>query len=292
MAAFARSLPLDRLSAPTLDPASHYLGRGADTAAFIITLDAINFGSGWFPFLKKRSGMSGYFTVATSLAEHYRAHGPPTVADLEGLDAARCAAMFGQSLDQPDSAELMGLFARALNDLGRCIGRGFGGRFDAFVEAARGSASRLVEQLLEMPFYRDVERYRGRDVPFLKRAQITVADLAIAFDHSGLGRFDDLDQLTIFADNLVPHVLRVEGVLDYDPALVARILREEVIPIGTEEEVEIRASAVTVVERIVAVLRSDGHRVTPQQVDYVLWNRGQEPRFKAIPRHRCRSTFY
>ncbi len=55
-----------------------------------------------------------------------------------------------------------------------------------------------------MPFFDD----RG----FYKRAQITPSDLALA----GVAEFDDLDRLTIFADNLVPHVLRVDGVLRYE----------------------------------------------------------------------------
>ena len=54
------------------------------------------------------------------------------------------------------------------------------------------------------------------DVPFYKRAQLTAADLSLAFDGKGLGSFEDLDQLTIFADNLVPHVLRVDKVLLYE----------------------------------------------------------------------------
>ena len=33
----------------------------------MLVLDSINFGSGWFPTLRKRPGMSGYFTVASSL---------------------------------------------------------------------------------------------------------------------------------------------------------------------------------------------------------------------------------
>jgi len=37
--------------------------------AFFLTLDAINFGSGYFPHLGKRPGMSGYFTAAASLTD-------------------------------------------------------------------------------------------------------------------------------------------------------------------------------------------------------------------------------
>ena len=54
------------------------------------------------------------------------------------------------------------------------------------------------------------------------------SDLALA----GVAEFDDLDRLTIFADNLVPHVLRVDGVLRYDPELAARIDAGELLPPG------------------------------------------------------------
>ena len=33
-------------------------------------------------------------------------------------------------------------------------------------------------------------------------------------------------------------------------------------------------------------------RVTSMQLDYVLWNRGQQARYKAEPRHRTRTVFY
>ena len=57
------------------------------------------------------------------------------------------------------------------------------------------------------------------DRGFYKRAQIVPSDLASA----GVARFKDLDRLTIFADNLVPHVLRCDGVLRYDERLAAHI---------------------------------------------------------------------
>ena len=66
------------------------------------------------------------------------------------------------------------------------------------------------------------------DRGFYKRAQIVANDLALA----GVAEFDDLDRLTIFADNLVPHVLRCDGVLVYDKQLAARIDRGEQLTLG------------------------------------------------------------
>ncbi|MEW6733630.1 MAG: hypothetical protein AB1489_20040, partial [Acidobacteriota bacterium] len=82
ISSYAKSLPLAEATLPELDANTHYLGHGDDTAAFLITLDAINFGSGYFPHLNKRPGMSGYFTVAASLNDYYKEHGPLSAQQL------------------------------------------------------------------------------------------------------------------------------------------------------------------------------------------------------------------
>jgi hypothetical protein len=281
VARYALSLPLAQAQAPELDPATHYVGTADDTLAYLVTLDAINFGSGYFPHLRKRPGMSGYFTVASRLKDLFDRHGPLSAAALRGLTAQDCGRIFGQdALPNEAVAELMSLFAQALNDLGSFIDDRFSGSFRALVTAADRSAERLAASLAEMPFY--------KDVGFYKRAQLTAADLAIA----NVAHFDDLDRLTIFADNLVPHVLRLDGILQYAPDLHARIEREELIPAGSAEEREIRACALHAVELIACALRQNGQPANCMQLDYVLWNRGQEPAYKAIPRHRTRTVFY
>ncbi len=289
---YAASLPLRQIRHPEIDPDCHYLGRGDDTVAFLITLNAVNFSSGYSPHLRKRPGMSGYFTVASSLNDHYRTHDPLTAQDLTRLSTDDCTSIFGQDPDNRVVRELMQRFATALNDLGRYLLDRFDGSFVRLVEAADASAERLVELLGEMPYFKDVEAYGELRVPFYKRAQITAADLSLAFDGRGPGRFDDLDRLTIFADNLVPHVLRIDGILHYADTLVARINAEEMIPLGSPEEVEIRACAVHAVELLVNELRRSGHNVAARELDYLLWNRGQGPAYKAHPRHRTRSVFY
>ena len=66
------------------------------------------------------------------------------------------------------------------------------------------------------------------DRGFYKRAQIAASDLALA----GVARFGDLDRLTIFADNLVPHVLRCDGVLSTTSAWRAHIDAERLLRAG------------------------------------------------------------
>jgi hypothetical protein len=260
---------------PTLDPEFHYLeGEPGDVADYMLALDAINFGSGWFPMLRKRTHegvpVSGYFTVSWALADHVRTHGPPTAAWLSAMRTTDIATILGQ---RPDH-ELMSLYAQALRSLGRFLEDPVPRALD-LVEQAGGSAERLAEMLARgMAMFDD----RG----FYKRAQILANDLALA----GVAQFSDLDRLTIFADNLVPHVLRCDGVLVYDDELAARIDSGEPIPLGGAER-EIRACAVHACELI---SRRTG--VPARMIDTWLWTRGQAPEYKARPRHRCRTVFY
>jgi hypothetical protein len=269
------SIELDRLGeldpgpAPALDPEHHYIeGFADDVADYMLTLDTINFGSGWFPTLRKRPGLSGYFTVAASLADRWRADGPWSSSELRALTATEVARVLGQE----PGHELMSLYAEALRHLGAYLGER---RALAVVDEAGGSAERLAEMLAAgMPFFDD----RG----FWKRAQIAPNDLALA----GVASFSDLDRLTIFADNLVPHVLRVDGVLRYDPGLSARIDAGELLPPGTEER-EIRACAVHACELIAGRLG-----MPARSLDTALWNKGQSLKYKSVPRHRTRTVYY
>ncbi len=266
------SIDLDRVEtfeAPDRAPHPDFVeGTAADVADYVLTLDSINFGSGWFPTLRKRQGLSGYLTVASALADRWRSAGPWSSAELRALKAADVAAVLGQ---EPDH-ELMELYAEALRDLGRFLGAR---RAGDLVAEAGGSAERFASMLAAgMPFFDD----RG----FWKRAQIAANDLALA----GVAEFSDLDRLTIFADNLVPHVLRVDGVLRYDPGLAARIDAGELLPPG-EEEREIRGCAVHACELMAARVG-----MPARSLDTALWNKGQAPRYKSVPRHRTRTVFY
>lgn len=290
--ALAALLCRERPRPPAMDPTGGALGGPERALAFVLTLDAVNFGSGWFPHLRKRPGLSGSRTIEAALRERFEKEGPIPPAELRRMRPADCAALFGQPAEPPLD-ELLALQARALSELGAFLETRYEGRFAGPVEAARHRAERLVRLLAEgMPLYRDVARYQGFAVPFYKRAQITCADLAGALRGEGLGRFEDLDRLTLFADNLVPHVLRMLGVLAFDGRLELRIERGELLAPGSEAEVEIRAVGLHAVERLAESCARRGWPVRPRVLDALLWSRGQRPAMKAQPRHRTRCAFY
>jgi Potential Queuosine, Q, salvage protein family len=276
--AYAAALPAAEPLPP--DPATDLIeADGEARAAFVLCLDAINFGSGWWPTIRKRHGRSGYFTIATGLTERFREPGPWPADELAAIDAADIASVLGQEPDHP----LLSDFAAALRDVGDHVQREHGGRFEAVVEAAHGSAVALADLLAGWRAFADVSTYDGRSVPFFKRAQIAAVDVARA----GLADPADLDRLTAFADNLVPQVLRIDGVLRLDPGLEQRIEAGELLEHGSPEEVELRACAVQAVE-----LLAGATPLSAAEIDGVLWNRGGAERYKSLPRPRSRNTAY
>jgi hypothetical protein len=274
IAEYASALPAQSPPAPDLAPGAS----DEERAAFSLQLNAVNFGSGWFPTLRKPAGLSGFRTVEAGL----KARGPWTAQELTRLDATEVAATFG---GQDPKHPLMGQFAHALQKLGKRVLANHGGSFLEFARLGNGSAVALVDRLARMPTWHDFSLYDGRIiVPFFKRAQLAAADLHL----QGIAPADDIAALTLFADNLVPHVLRLDGVLVFDDDLVARIDRGELIEHDSPEEIEIRACAVHAVELLVAAHGA----TTATAVDNTLWHRGGAPRYKAHPRHRSRSTAY
>jgi len=284
IAAYAAALP-ESSDSPQPDPATELLeGDREVRAAFVLCLDAINFGSGWWPTIRKRAGHSGYFTIAAGLTERFRERGAWSAGELTRISAAEIAAVLGQDAQHP----LMADYAAALRDVGEHLESEHDGRFENLVEAAAGSATQLAALLAAWNAFADTSIYEGRPVPFFKRAQIAAADL----DRMGIAKLRDIDRLTAFADNLVPHVLRVDGLLRLDLALEEKIEAGELLEHGSSEEVELRACAVHAIELLTAATGQAGQALSPAEIDAILWNRGRAPRYKSLPRPRSRNTAY
>ena len=277
LAASARWIEIDVAAADLrggiegLDHELHFLEAEPDEVArYVLVLDAINFGSAWFPSLVLPEGESGTVAITRALTDHARRHGGTwRPGALRGLTPTDVAGVLGQ----PDDHELMGLYAEALRQLGRWLGDG---RAIDVIHAANGSADAFARSLAAgMPFF--------DDVGFYKRAQITANDLV----HAGAADFADIDELTAFADNLVPHVLRMDGVLAYAPELADRIDAGVELAPGSAMETEIRACAVHACELLAA--RAG---VAPRTLDNWLWNRGESDAYRRTPTHRTRTVFY
>ena len=254
---------------PALDPERHYLdGSRADVAAFILTLDSINFGSGWFPTLRKRPGCSGYFTIAAALTDRFRAEGPWGAVELRALDATRAGGRARAGRAHP----LMRLYAEALRDLGRFLGgRGAArrGRGGGRVGGGAGHDPGAGHALLRRPR--------------LLQAGADHRERPRAGGCRGLTRPRPADDLRRQPGAARPAGRR-RAPLRRAPGAPDRRRRAAPAGRGGAGDPGVRGPCLRIV--------GGGAGGPARTLDVWLWNRGQAPRYKAVPRHRTRTVFY
>lgn len=274
----------------TLDAENHFID-AADrekTAAYVLALDSVNFGSGYFDLAQKSGVDLEYANIAHRLKDAFEKNRLCRAEEWVAADAGLCHDVFGiPEGAHPALDELTDLFALHLRETGERIAREYKGKVENLLAAAEGSAARLAEIVGAWAGFADIAPYKGRNVPVFKRAQILAADMNLA-----LGGLGDMDHLTIFADNMVPHVLRHDGILVYDPAFAAHIDAGEMIPAGAAGEVELRMAAIHAVELMRQSATAQGHHVTSVNLDHLLWHRGYTPAFYEKPRHKTMTVWY
>ena len=121
---------------------------------------------------------------------------------------------------------LVGERARCLREVSDVLKSWFNGSVTEMIKKAENSAERLLQLVTgKFPCFCDSAVSVGRAVggqmmavgrvSFHKRAQIFIADLWGMNEGKGIGRFDDIEALTMFADYRVPQSLQYFGALKY-----------------------------------------------------------------------------
>ena len=115
---------------------------------------------------------------------------------------------------------LVGERVRCLREVAAVLKSKFAGSVTAMIGGAQNSAEQLLNTVTDnFPCFADcavLEADGGlTNVSFHKRAQIFIADLWGMNEGRGIGRFDDIEALTMFADYRVPQSLQYFGALQY-----------------------------------------------------------------------------
>ncbi|MBI4087109.1 hypothetical protein HY416_03995 [Candidatus Kaiserbacteria bacterium] len=166
----------------------------------------------------------------------------------------------------------------------------FDGQAINLIEQTGKDADKIVELLTaSFPSFRDSALWEDSTLYFLKRAQIFASDVS----YTGLPELAiaNLDHLTVFADYKLPQILESFGVLTYAPELDADIRNEVLIPPGSRKEIEIRACAITAVERIRDEMERLGRALSSNELDWILWVKAKQTTF-IKPHHKTLTTFY
>lgn len=154
------------------------------------------------------------------------------------------------------------------------------------------SGLKLVEALADNfpPFDDRRALPGGKEVLFLKKAQIAIAELyqRLGDAHIEQFAFGDINNLTVSCDNVLPCVLRSLGILKLSPELERKIDAREPLPAGLEEA-QLRGAAITAAEMILE--RANGAFWAKELGDY-LWTLGKDPKFRKLERHATLDTCY
>ena len=276
----------------------HFHDGSERTVNWLLLLDALNF-CFWaekdqprWQIEYKDELLNGYWAEAAALTRAVEEGLPLWDASyLRDIRSEEVAHIFR---GVPPSPPIPLFEQRLLNarEVGQVLIERFDGQFTQAIEQIEGDAMKLA-LLLATHFssFHDVAMYRNREVRFLKRAQICVADIYGSFGGTQWGAFHNMDQLTAFADYKLPQVLRHLGVLEYELTLAKRIDNQELIAQGSEEEIEIRAATIWACELLRRAMATHNHTVTAAEIDQRLWLLGQESTHMR-PYHRTRTIYY
>lgn len=184
-----------------------------------------------------------------------------------------------------------------ISEAGKFVLERYNGSVYEMVKACNRSALKLVELIRSnLKSYRDQCMFNGREVYFLKRAQIFAADLHYAFlgDNGEVAehcRFDDIEKLTMFADYRVPQTLVYLNILHYDEYLIKKLEDDPHFPSGSQLECEIRGNSIQAVEKLKNFIDFPTNSVL---IDFILWSYAKEhtEEMKHIPIHKTKSVFY
>lgn len=233
----------------------------------------------------------------------------------------------------PGRTEMISLLKERIaimRENGRILVKNYGGSFANFVrelqqEKPNLTALDVVLKVIEVfPSFRDITTYEGREVYFLKRAQILVAEIWAAFfpEPSTTNQIPHpifpgggIHQLTMFADYRVPQILHHLKILKYPPSLLSLLESGHDFEHGSKEEVSIRAASIVAVERVRDEILSLRHQnketagaatvgwdsgldvpICSVLIDFYLWDaakriedNGEET---VVQLHRTRSIWY
>ena len=204
-----------------------------------------------------------------------------------------------------ETAEQIPLFEDRLAILhqnGQKLVDGFDGSFINCLKACNGSATRLVQLVVEnFPSYRDEGIFDDIPVCFYKRAQIVAADIWGCLKGRGLGDFADLKEVTMFADYRVPQALAFTGAIAYSETLTTALKEGILLRSGDKWEMEIRGCSIHACElirdRAEEMMAKEGKgelKVNAILVDFFLWTwaKAHEQKVKDIPVHKIRCVYY
>lgn len=253
---------------------TRYFSSSAELVRFLFVLNSIGFcfwaktkEEKWtyFSSLQQRA-LDGYEGLLYCLLEAYLAKR----FSLDGAFLASFSVADGIALFKDTRLPLLERRVAILREIGTTLQRDYQGDFMLFF-AQFTTTEELVSSLVEVfPSYHDASVYAGRQVIFLKRAQLFVSQIMTCCSRDY--RLD-ISQLTALADYKLPQVLESLGIISFAVALAQQIRDRVPLMSNSAEEVALRACTISCCRLIREKTRLHLNDI---DVNHLLWHRGQQ----------------
>lgn len=281
----------------------------------------LNIGSGYRKELKSATGRGAAETITFGMLSLFISQTAPTAEWMAGLTRSDVSELFGLQyqqekahptitgiylMERTELAGLLDLLYDLLTDCGRTLMQKNHRSLAHFIldvskapAGERPKANRLVEALVTtFRGLRDAALWRDKPIFVFKKAQLIAADCWRAFRNKAPANFafDDVDQLSVFADNVLPACLISLGLIKVSGD-IATLIEEQTdlgLPPAVSSQIDsrLRAAAIAICDHIVDRARERGKEMTAADLDYYLWSLGKEAAYRGLKRPVNKQTLY
>ncbi|KAN0045002.1 hypothetical protein ACTA71_006529 [Dictyostelium dimigraforme] len=286
---------------------------------FWFLLDLINFGSGYRKELHEACNRGAYETICYGLMGMFLSQGGKLTTNfLSNMSMNDVAQLFNiptqeefeiqagiYSYRDTPLKQLVQSIHKVLKESSEIVLKlgfqDFGDWIWSITDPSKRStstplASNLVKTLVEtIPAFNDQANYKDHRVFIFKKVQLLAADLYRRFKDTIPDRFNftDINDLTVFTDNVLPAVLRKFGILEVSKELEERLnAGGELLP--GNDEIELRVQAIQACIEIVSIAknRPDNFISNDVEFDYYLWTKGKDGLIRKVERHYTKKTIF
>ncbi|CAO3695739.1 unnamed protein product [Rhizopus stolonifer] len=273
---------------------------------FVSMIDLLNFGSGYRMELHQAVDRGAFDTIRYGLMAMHIGGVDMDAKTLKEIDVYRVAELFQFPIEREvrhetldfvtltEPTELKALAVGIMNVLNKTgeylMVHGYEDLASFILSKAKEvpqNAKFLTEELVKaLVGLQDHYEFEGKKVYLFKKAQILVYHLWLTMREK-VSEFDfkDIDELTIFADNVIPTMLVQLGILEIPEEWLETIKKNQ--DLTEQVATTLRAASVVACDDLVKASKGT---LTTGGLDVYLWRLGKVGDYRKIPRFQLKAT--
>ena len=193
---------------------------------------------------------------------------------MRDMDLKEFKKIFTGNIEMPMADEKV----KILNNVGNTLVKKYGGDWINFIDDGPkklyDNGEGLVERLVrDFKRFDDHSIFENEKVYFLKLAQLAFwgiqRELSKRYFH-----IEDMENMTAFADYIIPVALESFGIVKYSSELKEKINSGILIDRGSIEEIEIRSTSIYVTAKLTELInnyKNEEEKIIIPQLDFKLW---------------------